>query len=491
MSYPLTSATMTSATMTSRTMPNWPMSRGVRLLRCTLAAFFILALSSAACSQESASLRGTVRDSQGKPIADAVVELFSSDSTQKQTGHSDSQGIYNLTGMREGVYRLKVTKTGYAEVAIDSVFLRSQEKKTLDVMLGAPDTAESALGKPQFSDEPQFTVAGVTDVSNLGGHGSDTVVRTREALAEDTASLGKTGPNVLPAGRSDSEKSLAESAAHIRSQLAQRDQADLHRQLAEIEEKLGNPLEAVRQYQRAAEMDPTENNYFAWGSEVLLHHAPQPALEIFAKGNALYPRSERILLGLAVTSFARGTNEDAIQRICQASDLNPNDPTPYVFLGRIILAETRPSQEAVEKLRRFAALQTDRPEAKYYYAVALWKQGKAEGKPAASQVESLLNDALRLDPKFAAPSLQLGIVHADEGKYAEAVANYRQAVQLDPEMEEAHYRLAQAYRQLGQAEQAKEELRVYEQLSKQSAEQEERRRHEIRQLVYTLRTVQH
>lgn len=475
--------------MTNRTMPTWPMSRFVRLLRCSLAAFFILALSSAACSQEPASLRGTVRDLQGKPITDAVVELLSSDSAQKQTAHSDSQGIYNFGGMREGVYRLQVTKAGYTEVAIDSVFLRSEEKKTLDVMLGAPRTAESVLGKPQFSDEPQFAVAGVTDVSNLGGHGSDTVVRTREALAEDTASLGKTGPNVLPAGPSDSEQSLAESAGHIRSQLAQHDQADLHRQLAEIEEKLGNPLEAVRQYQRAAEMDPTEYNYFAWGSEVLLHHAPQPALEIFTKGSTLYPRSERILLGLAVASFARGANEDAVQRICLASDLNPDDPTPYVFLSRIVLAETRPSQQALEKLRRFAALQPERPEAKYYYAVALWKQGKAEGKPPASQVESLLNDALRLDPKFAAPSLQLGIVHADQGKYAEAVANYRQAVRLDPKMEEAHYRLSQAYRQLGQAEQAKEELRVYEQLSKESAEQEERRRHEIRQLVYTLRTI--
>ena len=36
----------------------------------------------------------------------------------------------------------------------------------------------------QFFDQPQFAVAGVTDTTNLGGHGSDTVVRTRETLAK-------------------------------------------------------------------------------------------------------------------------------------------------------------------------------------------------------------------------------------------------------------------------------------------------------------------
>jgi hypothetical protein len=54
-------------------------------------------------------------------------------------------------------------------------------------------------------------------------------------------------------------------------------------------------------------------------------------------------------------------------------------------------------------------------------------------------------------------------------------------------MEEAHYRLAQAYRQIGEADKAKAELQIYDQMSKESAENSERERHEIRQFVYTLR----
>lgn len=471
-------------------MPHRRLTQPACVARYCLAGLAFLALASAQDSG-TASLRGTVRDAQGKPAVDASVELRSSESSQKQIAHTDSQGVYKLAGLREGVYALRVTKTGYAGAAISSLFLRSNEEKNVDLVIGNLGH-EAVLGKPNFSDEPQFTVSGITDVSNLGGHGSDTVVRTREALAEKTVSLGTKSPNSLPAASAADKESLKARAEAIRSQLAQSDEANLHHEVAEIEEQLGNPVEAVRQYQRAADMDPSEANFFDWGAEVLLHHAPEPAMEIFAKGIALFPRSERLLLGLGTTWFARGAFEEAIQRICQASDLNPGDPTPYIFLGRIELAETRPSPEALEKLQRFVTLQPRSPEANYYYAVALWKQAKgARDKSSQPQAESLLHEALALDPNFAAASLQLGIIHSDQGKYSEAVSNYRQAIGLDPKMEEAHYRLAQAYRQLGQSEQAKDELRLYQQLSRESEQQEERKRHEIRQLVYTLRTVDH
>ena len=57
----------------------------------------------------------------------------------------------------------------------------------------------------------------------------------------------------------------------------------------------------------------------------------------------------------------------------------------------------------------------------------------------------------------------------------------------DPQMEEAHYRLAQAYRQTGDAAKAATELQIYDRLAEESAQSAERQRHEIRQFVYTLR----
>ena len=475
-------------------MLNWRGFQCALLSGCIQAAVLAVAFSATAYPQQSgsASLRGTVRDSQGKPVENAMVELRSIDSSQKRDVETDSQGAYSLLGLQEGVYGLRVTKSGYADGAINSVFVRTKEEKKVDLMLGTVSSSKSNIENPAFFDPPKFTVSGVTDVANLGGHGSDTVVRTREALAKETVSLGSSPSPNAPAISAGSKKSLEESAEKIRTELAQHDRSELHHQLAGIAEELGDPLEAVRQYQRAAQMDPTETNLFDWGAEVLLHHAPEPAMEIFSRGNTLFPRSQRILLGLAVTSFAQGANEEAIQRACQAADLNPNDPAPYIFLGRIELAEAKPSSQALERLQRFVTLQPGSAEARYYYAVALWKDSKvSQNKAEASQAESLLIDALHLDPKLAAADLQLGIIHSEQRKYPDAVSNYRQAIQLDPKMEEAHYRLAQAYRQQGQSDQAKEELRLYEQLSKEAAQATERDRQQIRQLVYTLRAIEH
>lgn len=258
--------------------------------------------------------------------------------------------------------------------------------------------------------------------------------------------------------------------------------------LGDLEEKLIDPLEAVRQYQRAAEMDPNERYLFDWGSELLLHYAAEPARDVFARGNRLFPRSQRMLLGLGAAWFAQGNDDNAVQQICQASDLDPADPTPYLFLGKMQRAETVLPEAAVEKLHRFVMLQPANPEANYYYAVVLWKRQKQLPDSASlSQVETLLNTAARLNPQYAAPHLQLGILHSDAGNYSAAISDYERAIQFDPQMEEAHYRLAQAYRQTGQADKSKEQLRLYQQLSQESAQKADRERHEIRQFVYTLR----
>ena len=150
--------------------------------------------------------------------------------------------------------------------------------------------------------------------------------------------------------------------------------------------------------------------------------------------------------------------------------------------------EPAPSERIVETLRRFVEQQPGNAEANYYYAVGLWKLQKGRPNEAsAAQVESLLKKAIQLDPKFSAAYLQMGIIHSSRHDYPRAVSDYRQAIQANPEMEEAHYRLAQAYRQGGQTANADEELKAYAQITQQSSQKADRERREIRQFVYTLR----
>ena len=194
-----------------------------------------------------------------------------------------------------------------------------------------------------------------------------------------------------------------------------------------------------------------------------------------------------MLLGLGAAYFARGAYDDAILRISQASDLNPRDPLPYEFLGKIEQTQPTPSTELIEKLHRFVTLQPQNADANFYYALGLWKLRQLHDTTSTAQVESLLETAIQIDPKHAAAVLQLGIVHSGQGAYHKAISDYQKALQADPRLEEAHYRLAQAYRQIGEPEKAQEELRLYGQLAKESAQKQDRERREIKQFVYTLR----
>jgi tetratricopeptide (TPR) repeat protein len=413
-----------------------------------------------------ATVQGILRGSDNGPIAGATMYLRMNDS-QTLTTHTDSKGAYRFSSVRAGVYTLRAEMAGYGDATSSSVVLGQKESKTINLTLEAArasQAAKASTGQPELFDEPHFSVAGVTDTTNLGGHGSDVTVRNSDALARATASLKHDSP-----GKAD-------------------DEAGRHHLLAEADEKRGDSLEAVREYQRAAELNPSESNLFDWGSELLLHRAAEPALEVFTKGNRMFPQSVRMLVGLGAAWYARGSYDEAVQYLCAASDLNPGDPTSYLFLGKIQAAERTESGAVVERLARFVRLQPENALANYYYAVVLWKRRKSpEDVADLAQVKTLLEKAVQLDPKLGLAYLQLGILHSEQKNFSKAISAYEQAVAAAPQLEEAHYRLVQAYRQAGETAKAQVELQVYTQVSKQKEEERERQRHELQQFVYELR----
>jgi tetratricopeptide (TPR) repeat protein len=263
------------------------------------------------------------------------------------------------------------------------------------------------------------------------------------------------------------------------------DSAEFHASLGDIAERQGHPLEAVREYQRAAEMEPSETNLFSWGAELLLHRALEPAAEVFMKGHRLFPGSVRMLVGLAVASYARGSYEQASEQLLQACDLNPTDPSPYFFLGKIQEAQKVEPTGWTERLKRFVNLQPENPLAYYYYAVGLTKE--SDKKENSETAESLLRKAIRLDNQFGDAYLQLGILYSERKNFPKAIAAYQKAIETTPLPDEAHFRLAEAYRQTGETLKARQEIEIYDRISKEKAKEADRDRHEIQQFVYTLR----
>jgi len=270
----------------------------------------------------------------------------------------------------------------------------------------------------------------------------------------------------------------------LQDMLRRKDTAELHNLLGEVDEALGDPISAVKEYQLAAHLDPSEENIFDWGNELLLHETIEPAVEVFQRGVGLYPQSLRMYIGLGIAFYSRGLYDGAIEALCHASDLNPSDSRPYLFLGKMYNVSVGKADEVAKRMKRFVETNPDNAFAYYYSALSSWK-GTRSGGPDVNlaEVEALLRKSISLDPQLADAHLQLGVLLHDQQRDQEAIPEFQAAIQLKPDDPDAHYRLAQAYLRTGDKARGQEESQLYEKLHKHQVTEAEKRQHETQQFV--------
>src|SRR6266496_2686715 len=271
----------------------------------------------------------------------------------------------------------------------------------------------------------------------------------------------------------------------VQTLLRGKNTAELHNLLAQIEEKDGNFVAAVSEFEAAAHMDPSESNLFDWGSELLLHRTLDPAIAIFQEATDRYPKSPRLAIGLGMALYSLGRYDEAVRSLLKAADLSPSDPRCYLFLSKAYDSSPGQADEVIQRFRRFSELQPNDARAPYYYAMSLWKGRRAQDASVDfQQIESLLKGSVDLDPKFAEAHLQLGNLYSDQRKYDVAVPQYQQALALNADLADAHYRLGQALVHLGKKDEAQDQLRVYQKLRAEHLAELDRQRAEVRQFVY-------
>jgi tetratricopeptide (TPR) repeat protein len=514
---------------------------------------------------DGVTIQGTVLNLADKPIGQASVRLEQKGAPVVMT-ETNAAGVFAFSALRTGSYTLSAEKSGWRSRATTIVALSpgGQEQVHLVLDVSADSTSPSPSSSPSpsgqsasgqsmdFADKPNFTVAGVTDWTAVGGHGSDSSLRTSEALARETLTLkpeasGQIAPGLAgaPGGMNESESKLRTALAgapgnfeanhqlgefylqsdrvresipllqaayqidprnrdneydlalayrgagdfsqardHVQKLLAHNDDANLHRLAGELDEKLGDPLASVHEDELAVRLDPSEQNYFAWGSELLLHRAVRQAVEVFSKGTTAHPKSARMLTALGTALFASALYDDAALRLCDASDLNPADPEPYVFMGKIEMAAPAPLACVEQRLARFVQQQPGNSLANYLYAMALWKrQEKSPDQPALQQVETLLTKAVTIDAKCSDAYLQLGILNSSQHNFERAIGFYTDAIEANPQLGEAHYRLGVAYDRIGEQAKAQQEFQLHDEIEKQQAAVIERQRREVKQFL--------
>jgi tetratricopeptide (TPR) repeat protein len=258
---------------------------------------------------------------------------------------------------------------------------------------------------------------------------------------------------------------LEKARVHIRTLLTKWKMAELHNLLGAVEEKQLRHEDAAREYEAAARMEPNEKNLGDWAGFLLRRAALDASIQVYGKAIELHPKSAALRIGLGLAHHGRGEYDEAMESICAAVDLDPNDPRPIVFLGSLADTSPRLAPVVTRRLKSFARLYPRNAQAQLYYALALWKEAERQSAPLdVGAIEKHLSAAAALDASSFEARLQLGILYERAGRDKEAIPVLIEAARLQPESEAVHYRLARVYQRTGQSELAKREFERYRRL---------------------------
>lgn len=168
--------------------------------------------------------------------------------------------------------------------------------------------------------------------------------------------------------------------------------------------------------------------------------------------NALYP------YWLGRLDYDAQHYVEATHHFQRAITLDPAMARAYDNLGLCYFYQNE-NQLAIEKFNQAIALDRDsgHPSAWPYLNLALARQFMGQ----AQEAEADLRQALQLDPQLAAAHYRLGNVLQELGQLDAAMQEQLAAARLDDKYAEPHVALAHIYNQMGQKSAAQEEVRIY------------------------------
>ena len=265
------------------------------------------------------------------------------------------------------------------------------------------------------------------------------------------------------------------------------DTGELHNLLGQIDEKDGKFVEAANDFETAAHLDPTEDNLFDWGSEMLLHRTYEPAIAIFQQATARFPKSPRLYIGLGLALYSRGKYDEAVQALLTAADLDPSDPRCYVFLSKAYDSSPKQADDVIQHFRRYAELRPTDARAQYYYAMSLWKGKRAGDTNVDLQtVQSLLQKSIALDDNLPEAHVQLGDLYAGPASirqvYSRVCAGPSSSIQICRMRITAS---APTTCTSGKKTRPRREFAVYQKLRAEHLAEIDKERAEVQQFVYS------
>jgi predicted O-linked N-acetylglucosamine transferase (SPINDLY family) len=189
----------------------------------------------------------------------------------------------------------------------------------------------------------------------------------------------------------------------------------------------GNLAAAMAQYRQAVEADAKfAPAHVALGAVALALGRLAEAQQSFERGLALEPGRAETHYGLGNVLLERGRLDEAVGAYQRALELRPQFPEALLHLG-VALGRRRDFALAAQALRIAVSLKPDFGVAHGNLGAALRSLGEFDA------AERSYRAALACDPAAVDVITNLGLLLFDEGRIAEAIALYDQAIGVKPD----------------------------------------------------------
>ena len=223
-----------------------------------------------------------------------------------------------------------------------------------------------------------------------------------------------------------------DSAAVVYASLLERiPSAEAHRQLGLTYLQQGNLKRAQQSLQEAARWSPYDPQTLVGLGQAMARQGKADSARLILKG------AERIR-----------QEEEELRPLRDAATRHPNRPQSHFNLG-VAYARMGRLKLAQQAYRR--ALETDSSYARAYKGLGTLAMSVGE----LEQAEILFAEALARDSTLATAHNNLGLIYHARGRHTEAVAQFEAAARDAPTQAPLWANVARAYRDLGQAEQAR------------------------------------
>lgn len=317
----------------------------------TLLALLLSLSASPLWAQATGTLKGVVKNQNGKPMEGATVEVVGTDTGKKYELKTNSKGEYSSIGIAMGTYDLTLTKDGQTLDKISKVPVAPGDERVINFDL----STKQAGG---ISEEQKKQV--------------EAVQKHNEKIKTLNASLTQ----------------------------------------AKQLEGAGNWDEAINVLQQAAQVDPTQDLiWFSLGDAQRGAKKYPEAIESYQKAIAIKGTVGAYHGNLADAYAKSGQTDKAIQEYDAAAAADPASAASYYFNEGAVFTNTNKSDEAIAAFDK--AIKADPTKALAYYFKGIALMGKATTKGdkmvAPDGTAQAFNKYLELDPtgQYADPAKQM------------------------------------------------------------------------------------